>query len=193
MKKERGEMDQETMKTRQRIEKAAVTLFSQLGYDGVGMRAIAGQAGVAVSVIYYYFKNKEVLYRDVVLGSFQNVMEKARLYIEEHKGEELKSIALGLLEATDALPESDKERLRIAVYEIMGFGKTNLLREELASLYKQYEMVFYSFFWEKLKKREESFASSRVLFAYLSGKAAQIVIKGSIPRDATAGDLSVLC
>ena len=186
-------MDQETMKTRQRIEKAAVTLFSQLGYDGVGMRAIAGQAGVAVSVIYYYFKNKEVLYRDVVLGSFQSVMEKARLYIEEHKGEELKSIALGLLEATDALPESDKERLRIAVYEIMGFGKTNLLREELASLYKQYEMVFYSFFWEKLKKREESFASSRVLFAYLSGKAAQIVIKGSIPRDATAGDLSVLC
>ena len=52
-------MDQETMKTRQRIEKAAVTLFSELGYEGVGMRGIAREAGVAVSVIYYYFKNKE--------------------------------------------------------------------------------------------------------------------------------------
>jgi len=186
-------MDQETMKTRQRIEKAAVTLFSELGYEGVGMRGIAREAGVAVSVIYYYFKNKEVLYRDVVLASFQNIMEQARLYIEEHRGADLKSIALGLLDAAAALPESEKERLKIAVFEIMGFGKANLLREELAALYKQYEMVFYSFFWEKLKKREESFASSRVLFAYLSAKVAEIVIKGSIPRDTTAGDLSVLC
>ena len=91
------------------------------------------------------------------------------------------------------MPESEKERLRIAVYEIMGFGKTNLLREELTALYKQYEVVFYSFFWEKLKNREESFASSRVLFSYLSGKVAQIVIKGALPRDTITGDLSVLC
>ena len=186
-------MDKENVKAKQRIEKAAVTLFSELGYDGVGMRAIARQAGVAVSVIYYYFKNKEVLYRDVVLASFQTVMEEARAFIEDHRGEDLKSIALGLLEAAAGLPESEKERLRIAVYEIMGFGKTNLLREELTALYKQYEVVFYSFFWEKLKNREESFASSRVLFSYLSGKVAQIVIKGALPRDTITGDLSVLC
>lgn len=186
-------MDKENTKTKQRIEKAAVTLFSELGYDGVGMRAIARQAGVAVSVIYYYFKNKEILYRDIVLTTFQSLMEEARSYIEEHRAEELKAISLGLLEAAEGWPDDEKERLKIAVYEIMGFGKTNLLREELAALYKQYEMVFYSFFWEKLKNREESFASSRVLFSYLSGKVAQIVIKGTVPRDTAAGDLAILC
>jgi len=186
-------MESRDLMTKERIERAAVALFSRLGYDGVGMRAIADEANIAVSVIYYYFKNKEVLYRDVVLSFFERVMEEAKHYIESRQGEELKVLAFGLLESALNLSVEQKSRLKIAVYEIMGFGKTNLLRAELNALYKQYEMIFYSFFWEKLKRKEESFASSRVLFSYLSGKVAETVIKGTLPMDTIESDLSVLC
>lgn len=49
-----------------RIERAALTLFSQKGIDHVTTKAIATQAGVSEGLIYRHFNNKEDLARTLM-------------------------------------------------------------------------------------------------------------------------------
>ena len=48
---------------------AAVRLFSELGFDGVSMRAVARKAGVSKANIYHHFDSKEALYVAVLNAS----------------------------------------------------------------------------------------------------------------------------
>ena len=51
---------------RDAIMQAALLLFAQRGYDGVGLREIASEAGVAQPTINYHFESKEILYDEVL-------------------------------------------------------------------------------------------------------------------------------
>lgn len=48
--------------TRSELLEAARTIFSEKGFDGASVRAIAGEAGVDPSLIYHYFGTKEGLF-----------------------------------------------------------------------------------------------------------------------------------
>ncbi len=52
--------------TRQLVFDAAAVLFSRSGFDSVGVDDIARAAGVNKAMIYYHFKDKLALYREVV-------------------------------------------------------------------------------------------------------------------------------
>lgn len=52
--------------TRDSLFLAAATAFSTYGFDGVAVDDIARVAGVNKAMIYYHFKNKQDLYREVV-------------------------------------------------------------------------------------------------------------------------------
>lgn len=52
--------------TRARILDAAEALFSRLGYHGVSLRDIAGEAGVQVALSHYHFGSKEELFAAVI-------------------------------------------------------------------------------------------------------------------------------
>jgi AcrR family transcriptional regulator len=52
--------------TRDRVFQAAATTFSTHGFDGVAVEDIARVAGVNKAMIYYHFRNKHGLYREVV-------------------------------------------------------------------------------------------------------------------------------
>lgn len=47
---------------KERVETAALTLFKQRGFHGVGLREIAAEAGVSLGNIYNYYKGKEELF-----------------------------------------------------------------------------------------------------------------------------------
>jgi len=47
--------------TRERIEKEAITILSEKGYDATSMREIAEATGISKPVVYYHFKSKENL------------------------------------------------------------------------------------------------------------------------------------
>ncbi|MDO4490201.1 MAG: helix-turn-helix domain-containing protein [Lachnospiraceae bacterium] len=49
------------MTKREMILDAALTLFSEKGYDGVGVDEIADKVGMKGPALYYYFKGKEAL------------------------------------------------------------------------------------------------------------------------------------
>ena len=56
--------------TREAILASAIRNFAQAGYDGVGVREIAGDAGVTAMMVNRYFGSKEQLFAEAVETSF---------------------------------------------------------------------------------------------------------------------------
>jgi AcrR family transcriptional regulator len=52
--------------TREAILRSAVSAFTRAGYDGAGLREIAGAAGVTAMMVKRYFGSKEQLFAEVV-------------------------------------------------------------------------------------------------------------------------------
>ena len=55
---------------RQRLLEGAAELFTQKGYASTTVREIVAAAGVTKPVLYYYFRNKEGIYLELMRGSF---------------------------------------------------------------------------------------------------------------------------
>jgi len=53
------------LNTKQKIIKAANTLFSEYGYKGTSVRSIAAEVGIKQSALYNHFKNKEDIFLEV--------------------------------------------------------------------------------------------------------------------------------
>ena len=75
--------------TRNDILEAALTVFSEKGYAGANTKNIAAAAGVATGSVYRYFKNKKVIFIEV-MNLLQarmsiDIFEKARKELEEGK------------------------------------------------------------------------------------------------------------
>jgi AcrR family transcriptional regulator len=56
--------------TRQAILDSAIRSFARAGYDGVGVREIAGDAGVTAMLVNRYFGSKELLFAEAVETAF---------------------------------------------------------------------------------------------------------------------------
>jgi AcrR family transcriptional regulator len=56
--------------TRDAILRSALVAFTHHGYDGVGVREIAGAAGVTAMLVNRYFGSKEQLFAEVVEAAF---------------------------------------------------------------------------------------------------------------------------
>ena len=54
----------------ERIATAAIHLFSEKGYEATAVREIVDAAGVTKPVLYYYYKNKEDLFRSIIENIF---------------------------------------------------------------------------------------------------------------------------
>lgn len=59
--------EREHLQRREEILRAALELFSQKGYHNVSMQEIAERAEFAVGTLYKFFKNKEELYREILV------------------------------------------------------------------------------------------------------------------------------
>lgn len=59
---------------KQAILASARRLFAQNGFDAASVQEIAGQAGVNKALIYYYFRDKDALYREVLEECYSPVL-----------------------------------------------------------------------------------------------------------------------
>src|SRR4051812_47981763 len=60
--------------TRQAILASARRHFAREGFDNVGLREIAGEAGVDPALVSRYFGGKEALFKEAVRGEDQDLM-----------------------------------------------------------------------------------------------------------------------
>lgn len=63
---------------------AGIELFSEKGYASTSVREIAALAGVTKPVLYYYFKNKEGLFRAILEGATQKQQELLQEAMEQN-------------------------------------------------------------------------------------------------------------
>ena len=91
---------------RERIVLAALREFAERGFDGGRIDAIARAAGVNKALLYYYFPNKQALYRGLVLDHLQALGQ--RLAAAEDPalpaGESLERFVATFLELAEARP-----------------------------------------------------------------------------------------
>lgn len=62
--------------TKESLLNAAERLFAEYGYDGVGMRTLADEAGVNLSAMTYHYGSKEKLYIETVMRCFRPINEE---------------------------------------------------------------------------------------------------------------------
>jgi TetR/AcrR family transcriptional regulator len=63
-----------SLRTRHRILTASRRLFAEHGFDAASIRAISETSGANRALIYYYFKDKEALYRAVLKDSLDPML-----------------------------------------------------------------------------------------------------------------------
>jgi len=69
-------MENTISSTEERILDAAKKIFHSKGFDGARMQEIADEAGVNKSLVHYYYRNKDNLFRAVFEDAFSRLMAK---------------------------------------------------------------------------------------------------------------------
>ncbi|WP_181786017.1 TetR/AcrR family transcriptional regulator [Streptomyces phytophilus] len=70
--------------TRARIYKAALRLFARHGFQAVGIRAIAQEAGLTTGALYYHMGTKEDLLMDIMKSTMLPLTETCQRALEVH-------------------------------------------------------------------------------------------------------------
>jgi AcrR family transcriptional regulator len=69
-----------------RLLDGALRVFSKKGYEGASVREIIEEAGVTRPVLYYYFKNKEDLFRQLVCKYLAEMVREMDAVVERVEG-----------------------------------------------------------------------------------------------------------
>jgi TetR/AcrR family transcriptional regulator len=79
--------EREKLKQRQEMLAAALELFSEKGFHNVSMQEIAQKSEFAIGTLYKFFKNKEDLYKALMLEQAEKFREALTKAIEESTDE----------------------------------------------------------------------------------------------------------
>jgi AcrR family transcriptional regulator len=71
------------IESRKKIINAAMDVFSRRGYAKANIREIAGKAGISVGGIYLYFKNKQELYKSLIIEGRHEISERIELSVQQ--------------------------------------------------------------------------------------------------------------
>ncbi len=81
-----GPLQERTVQTRDRIERAAMAVFSEVGFDAASTYAIAERAGVRQQLITYHYGTKQKLWEAAVDRVFSGFGERFRAHLEGLEG-----------------------------------------------------------------------------------------------------------
>jgi len=121
---------------REQILLAAEQVFAKRGFKGTTTREVAQQAGIASSLIFYYFKNKMALYEAV----FQNFFEQLEELMQQNLNldlDRLGKLKQFLFTFTD-FASGHRNMMRILLREIIDNGRIvqKVAQDYLKPLYK---------------------------------------------------------
>lgn len=90
-----------------RLLSSALGLFSEKGYEGTSIREIIERAGVTRPVLYYYFENKEHLFRRLVESWFIELVEDMDRALTGVEGlrEQLETVVVNIFEHAERSPQ----------------------------------------------------------------------------------------
>src|SRR4051794_3381448 len=75
------------VQTDELIRVTAKRLFAKFGYEGVSMRVLAEKSGVGLSSIYHFFKDKDVLLKDIYLATNRELGKERQILPDKASAE----------------------------------------------------------------------------------------------------------
>ena len=100
---------------KERIKQVAVGLFDRQGYHGATIRQIAEGAGCSLPTVYYYFKSKKDLFREIILGDYFQLLQRHTQKVTDSDPLEYYT---GYISALESLSEEEKRVFRLGLKEI---------------------------------------------------------------------------
>lgn len=169
----------ENMTQSQKILLTAFECISSKGYVNVSMRNIADEAGVALSQLNYYYKNKEGLLTEVI----KMMMHKYLLEVEEHlkDGGTAREKISSLITYFKEMLEKNSELFRL-LYDFSGMALwsstfSSLLRDlfsDIADLIGKY--VLSSSSAKGILAGYSVKSIARMIFGAMFGVAIQVIL-----------------
>lgn len=97
--------------TQELLLQAALQLYAKHGYQGASMRKIAEEVGIKPSSIYFFFKNKEELFREVFKRTLARHNDAMRKTLQRHTDEPVEKIFAAMLRTTVDHHAGDRDEM----------------------------------------------------------------------------------
>ncbi|MCD5410593.1 MAG: TetR/AcrR family transcriptional regulator [Clostridiales bacterium] len=183
----------ENMNQAQKILHAAFKCISTRGYANVSLRNIADEAGVALSQLNYYYKNKEGLFTEVVKTLAQQYIDEIEYNFKNAKSEKERiSCLIGHFQKMlRENPELFKLLFDLTSMAIWSAPLKELLNNLFKSLVGLIEKYIINEFSHKEKLRAYSSTTlARIILGALLGTSIQVVLAQG--KEDTVESLSAL-
>lgn len=162
----------------EKILLAAYACISARGYANVSMRDIADEAGVVLSQLNYYFRNKEGLYKEVVGMMITKYLKEIEESLKQKNSPQKR--AKGLINYFINMLQHNPELFRL-LYDFTGLaiwspvfsGLLSELFKELSDMIEKY--VFYDFQTKELKGYSTK-TLSRLILGSMFGTGIQVLL-----------------
>lgn len=97
--------------TQELLLQAALQLYAKHGYQGASMRKIAEEVGIKPASIYFFFKNKEELFREVFKRTLARHNDAMRKTLQRHADEPVEKIFAAMLRTTVDHHAGDRDEM----------------------------------------------------------------------------------
>lgn len=124
---------------REAIVRAAIEVFSIKGYAGASTREICAAAGVTKPVLYYHFRGKEHLYRELMIDCFGNY-QKQLLSASQTRGV-LRERLVRMVRTDFQSTREEPMRTRFLLHMIFSPGTQHPLFDYVGEMQKERGMI----------------------------------------------------
>jgi AcrR family transcriptional regulator len=167
------------MNQSQKILLAAFECISSKGYANVSLRDIADEAGVVLSQLNYYYKNKEGLFTEVIKMMMQKYLQEAENNLRNGTTakEKISSLIMyfqGMLEENPKLFRLLYDFTGMALWSVSFSKLLHNLFEDLANLIEKH--VLNNIPVKSNLRGYTSKSIARMLFGAMFGTAIQVIL-----------------
>lgn len=120
---------------KQIIKTAALSVFDEKGFHQASIRDIAARAGCSLPTLYYHYGSKELLYEEVVCGTYRTISEQIADQIPE--GLPLRDVWFFSVMQRRLLEDDDRRVFRLAHKAMMGLDNAGAASEKLIAYEKK--------------------------------------------------------
>lgn len=162
----------------EKILLAAYACISTRGYANVSMRDIADEAGVVLSQLNYYFKNKEGLFKEVVGMMTSRYLKEIEASLKQEISPRKRVI--GLINYFENMLQNNPELFRL-LYDFTGLAIWSPVFSSLLSeLFKDLSNMIETYIFNDLQLKElKGYATkdlSRLILGSMFGTGIQVLL-----------------
>jgi AcrR family transcriptional regulator len=169
---------------REAIAEAALKLFAEAGFDNVSNKDLGRAAGIAPGLIYYYFKDKDDLFRYVLRKSLKDMLACYSKIKGEANGDDLNS----WIAANISLSRPTSGFLKIMLDYAMSDGRSAETDDAIRQFYARETSILN----QALAGRKNAGQVAVLISVFLDGLMASRIIRPDLDVDEITHTLLVL-